>query len=87
MKTGVIVYVLGNDTHYDEFDEKQAISGLSLGADRVSFVFSGDNEDDFAYLWWEMVSKGMSHIMCMIGELTSPSTIRLTGRQLQLAGY
>ena len=87
MKTGIIVYVLGNQLRTDQFDEKQALLGLDIDADRVSFVFSENTEDDIAYSWWEMVRTGMSRILCMTGELTLPSTIRLTGWQLQLSGY
>jgi hypothetical protein len=34
-----------------------------------------------------MTQKGMSRIVCMAGELTAPSTVRLTGRELRLSGY
>ena len=87
MKTGVIVYVVGNQSPGEEFDEKLAALNLNVNADRVSFVFSEGYLDDLSYSWWEMVRKGMSRILCMVENLTAPSTIQLTGRELQLGGY
>jgi hypothetical protein len=87
MKTGIIVYVLGNVSMNEEFNEKSAIEGLGVPADRVAFVFSGEKNDDIAYHWWDMTRKGMSRIICMAGMLNPPSQIRLTGKQLQLCGF
>ena len=87
MKTGIIVYVMGSQQLNDEFDEKQAVLSLNVKADRVCFVFSEGSLDDLAYSWWEMVRKGMSRILCMAGCLTAPSTIQLTGKEIQLGGY
>lgn len=87
MKTGVIVYVLGNASMAEGFDEKAAIEGLDVPADQVAFVFSGEKNDDIAYPWWDMTRKGISRIICMAGVLNPPSRIQLTGKQLQLCGF
>ena len=87
MKTGVIVYVVGNRDAETHFDEKQALGTLGMKADRVEFVFSGQSEDDLAYSWWNMTRKGMSRILCMAGELIAPSNIRLFGHEMQLSAY
>ncbi len=87
MKTGIIVYIIGNMTTPDSFDEQSAKESLGVSADRVSFVFSGENDDDIACEWWAMTVKGMSRVVCMVGELVNSSGVRLTGRELQLAGF
>ncbi len=87
MKTGIIVYVVGEGVKDCEFDEKEAASKLDVKADRVEFVFSGQTAGDLAYSWFHMTVKGMSRIVCMVGELAGASAVTLTGRQMQLAGY
>ncbi|GBC62550.1 hypothetical protein DENIS_3522 [Desulfonema ishimotonii] len=87
MKTGIIVYVVGSQFSDDTFDEKKAVRSLDVKADRVSFVFSGEKEDDLAYSWCDMTQKGMSRILCMTGVLTAPSMVRLVGHEMQLTGY
>ena len=63
MKTGVIVYVVGEGVKDCEFDEKEAASKLDVKADRVEFVFSGQTAGDLAYSWFHMTVKGMSRIV------------------------
>ena len=87
MKTGIIVYIVGNKATPDSFDEKNAKETLGVSADRVSFVFSGEKNDDIACEWWAMTVRGMSRIVCMAGELVNSSKVRLTGRELQLTGF
>ncbi len=86
MKTGIIVYVVGNPNNEASFNEKSARENLGIDADLVSFVFSGERNTDIAYEWWTMTVKGMSRIVCMAGEMIKPSVVRLTGRELQLSG-
>lgn len=87
MKTGVIVCVMGTPHSTGDFDESTAQQNLDIRADRIAFMFSGDSDQELSRLWLEMTQKGMSRIVCMAGELTGPSTIRLTGRELRLSGY
>jgi hypothetical protein len=88
MKTGIIVYVVGNQEGKGQFDEKEALGKLGVKADRVEFVFSGTGgDDDLAYSWWTMIRKGMARIVCMTGERIAASDIRLLGREMQLSGY
>jgi len=86
MKTGVIVYVIGEQARDDAFDPHQAARDIGVAADRVTFVFSGEGEESLVHAWMEMTVKGMARILCMAGELIHPSQVRLTGRQFQLGG-
>lgn len=86
MKTGIIVYVSGNDDR--NFDETEAAKHLGIHADKVEFVFSGqENCFDLWDAWRLMTVKGMKRIVCMAAETVGSSRIRLTGRELQLCGY
>ena len=86
MKTGIIVYVTGNDER--NFDETEAAKHLDVNADNVEFVFSGQESCfDLWDAWRNMTAKGMKRIVCMAAEVIGSSRIRLTGRELQLCGY
>ena len=87
MKTGIIVYVVGNNNPDDNFDEKQAVINLGVKADQVEFVFSGEACFDIADAWYAMIRKGMSRVVCMAGELINSSCVKLTGREMQLCAY
>ena len=86
MKTGVIIYIVGMEGPYDDFDMKEAVGRLNINADKVEVVFSGENHFDVMDAWWALTAKGMKNIVCMIGEIVNHSKIRLTGRELRLCG-
>lgn len=87
MKTGIIVYVVGNNSPDSSFDEKQAAASLGIKADQVEFVFSGEACFDIPDAWYSMIRKGMARVVCMAGELISSSCVKLTGREMQLCAY
>ncbi len=84
MKTGIIVYVLGNQSPDKDFDEREAVKNLNVKADRVEFVFSGQNSFDMSDAWLKLIQKGMNHVVCKYGEIEGTSVIRLKERELQL---
>jgi len=86
MKTGIIVYVPGNQ-RYKDFDEKSAVKNLKLDADRVDLVISDEKNYDIMYAWWSMIVKGMRRVICITGEFITQSEIKLTGRQMQLCAF
>ncbi len=87
MKTGIIVYVLGNQEPGKDFDEKKAVKNLGITADRIELVFSGEEHYDVMDAWWLLTRKGMHRIVCKFGEIMDSSGIKLTGREFQLCGY
>ncbi|GEM_PF-309158 len=87
MKTGIIVYVLGNQLHEENFDEKKAVRDMDVKADKVELVFSGEKNFDVSDAWWKLTSKGMNRIVCRYGEIAGCSEIRLKDRELQLCAY
>lgn len=87
MKTGIIVYVLGNQPSEENFDEKKAVRDMDVKADRVELVFSGEKCFDLSDAWWKLTTKGMNRIVCRHGEIAGQSDIRLRDRELQLCAY
>jgi hypothetical protein len=84
MKTGIIVYVVGKERADNDFDVTEAVKDLRIEADRVEAVLSGEDHFDVMDAWWVLTRKGMKKIVCMMGEVVSPSKVRLTGRTLLL---
>jgi hypothetical protein len=82
MKTGVILYVRNGDSTQIP-DEKAAVQGLHLAADRVDLVFSGESAYDLWDSWWKLTRKGMHRIVCKTAEI-SGNALQLTGKEMQL---
>ena len=84
MKTGLIVYIVGNDA---EKDLDNAIPDqMSDLADRVEFVSENSGHFDVHDAWWALTARGMHRIVCRIAELTDSGTVRLTAGELRLCG-
>ena len=86
MKTGVILYIVGGEGPYDDFDMEQAVKGLNLNADRVATVYSRSNHFDVMDAWWSLTAKGMHTVTCVLAEVADCSELRLIGRELRLCG-
>ncbi len=86
MKTGVIVYIVGGEGSYDDFDMKEAVRRLNINADRLEVVFSRSSNFDVMDAWWSLTAKGMKLIICMFAEVVNRSRLKLTGRELRLCG-
>jgi len=86
MKTGVIVYIVGGEDSYDDFDMKEAVRRLNINADRLEVVFSRSSNFDVMDAWWSLTAKGMKLIICMFAEVINLSELRLTGREFRLCG-
>jgi hypothetical protein len=86
MKTGIIVYIAGDDDRGPEIDLEKQVKRLELEADRVELVSRSSGHFDVSDAWWYLTTKGMNHVKCAIGELTESGHIQLTGRELRLSG-
>jgi hypothetical protein len=86
MKTGVIIYIVGEEGPYDDIDMGEAVKALDLKADRVEAVYSRSSHFDIMDAWWLLTTKGMKRVVCMLAEVVNRSEIRLTGRELRLCG-
>ena len=86
MNTGAIVYIVGGEDPYDDFDMKEAVMKLNINADRVEVVFSRSGHFDIMHAWWMLTVKGMKLIVCMVAEVVNRSQLTLTGQELRLCG-
>jgi hypothetical protein len=86
MKTGVIVYVLGEDDPGPAVDLEQEARRLENEADRVELVSRRAGHFDVSDAWWLLTAKGMNRILCSLAHLTDSGRLQLTGPVLRLAG-
>ncbi len=87
MKTGIIIYVVGEKMLPEDFDEKNAIESLPIQGDRVELVAFNENHFDINYAWWNLIIKGMHRVICKFAQVNNHSTLQLTGREFQLCAY
>jgi hypothetical protein len=64
VNTGVIVYIVGGEDTYDDFDMKEAVRRLNINAERVEVVSSMEDNFDVMHAWWLLTVKGMKLIVC-----------------------
>ena len=85
MKTGIIVYVTGDDTSMDPVTHKRRIKDF-MSADLVEIISMHHGHHDICDAWCDLTVKGMQRIICVIAEISGINSLRLTGRQLRLCG-
>ncbi len=86
MRTGVIVYIAGNDHSGKNADFKKAARKLAPRADMVEVISKTTGCFDINDAWWTLTTRGMQRIVCKMAELTDMGEIRFTGSELQLQG-
>jgi len=84
MKTGAIVYVIGEENADNDFDVTEAVRNLKIEADQVETVSPRSGHFDIMDAWWSLTVRGMKRIVCMTAEIVNGSDVRLTGREIQL---
>jgi len=86
MKSGLIIYVVGNEpTNWDADSELITIK-QNTKADLVEIITVQTGHFDIIDAWWSLLSKGMQRITCMIGEFSSTGNLTITNRELRLCG-
>ncbi len=86
MKTGVILYVVGDEPVNRNTNMKDLVNKLPLIAERVEVISRNAGHFDVHDAWWSLIAKGMKHILCVLAEYTKTGDLRLTGRSLRLCG-
>ena len=86
MKTGLILYIVGEECPNDEVELDEAVKKLDLRADRVAVISPATGYFDVMDAWWFLTTKGMHKIVCTLVEFSGRSGLRLTGRELRLCG-
>ena len=85
MRTGVIVYVTGDDSGIDEAEQSQLIKDM-MKADKVEIISRQYGHNDITDAWWSLTVKGMQRIVCVLAQCSGMGKIQFTGRQLRLCG-
>jgi hypothetical protein len=86
MKTGVIVYVRGEEPKAYPVDDANLADGLDLAADRVEIASTRFGHFDVHDAWWALTAKGMQLILCAMAEYTPYGKLKLTGPMMRLCG-
>lgn len=85
MKTGIIVYVTGDDSKLDAAQQSELIKDRT-NANRIELISKSFGHNDIADAWWSLTAKGMHRIICLMAEYSGTGNIALTGKELRLCG-
>jgi hypothetical protein len=85
MKTGLIIYVVGNDRE-NFIDEAKLQGQIPAWADIVEIVAQNNGHYDIHDAWWKLIARGMQRIICKIAEINDSEKIILTQKELRLCG-
>ena len=86
MKTGVILYVVGENPMGETTDIETEIKKLEPKTARVAVVAKNDGYFDISEAWWALTVKGMQRIICMVGEINAAGVLQMKNRTLRLCG-
>ncbi len=86
MKTGIIVYIVGEEPKNYPSDPEAMVKTLKLDADRVEIASFSFGHFDIHDAWWSLTARGMGRIVCVLAEFTPYGTLQSKGRELRLCG-
>jgi hypothetical protein len=86
MKTGIIVYIVGDPPIVQSSDPKAIVKKLRPDANRVEIASRHLGHFDVHDAWWSLTSKGMQRILCILDEFSPQGQIQLKGQMLRLCG-
>ncbi len=86
MKTGIILYIVGDEPENHTASTEPLVDHLPLAAERIEVISRNAGHFDVHDAWWSLSAKGMQHILCVLAEYTKTGELRLTGRSLRLCG-
>ena len=86
MKTGIILYIVGDEPARPTSHTEHLVDQLALDAERIEIVSRNSGHFDVHDAWWTLITKGMRRILCILAEYTKTGDLRLTGRSLRLCG-
>jgi hypothetical protein len=85
MKTGIIVYVTGDDSKMNEAEQKKIIKD-QMKADRVESISAQHGQYDINDAWRTLAARGVHRVLCVLAECTGMGNIKILNQQLQLCG-
>jgi len=85
MKTGLILYVIGNECDQNLENIIQA-GRKKYAADRVEIVSKNTGHCDIDYAWWALAARGVHRVVCSIVEISDNGSARFSGNNMRLCG-
>jgi len=86
MKSGLIIYVVGNEPpNWDAAFECVSVKE-NTSVDLVEIITANTGHFDVLDAWWSLLTRGMKRITCMIGAFSPTGELTLSGRELHLCG-
>ena len=85
MKTGIIVYVTGDDSAIDTAEQSILIKD-AMKAEQVEIISRQHGHNDIADAWWSLTVRGMHRIVCILAQCSEAGNIQISERQLMLCG-
>ncbi len=86
MKTGVILYIVGENPMRETTDIETEIKKLEPETERVEVVAKNAGHFDISEAWWALTVKGMQRIICMVGEINAAGALQMKNKTLRLCG-
>ena len=86
MKSGVIIYVVGNAPQGWREEDETRIKESESQADLIEIITAKTGHPDVLDAWWALLSKGMARIICKIAVFSESGEIAFTGKELRLCG-
>jgi len=86
VKTGAILYIMGQTEIDEEIDPSAVIKNLGIQADKVVVVSATSSHEDIQDAWWMLLARGMKRVLCLFVATQDGATFRLAGQPLRLCG-
>ncbi|GAB6094391.1 hypothetical protein JCM14469_06430 [Desulfatiferula olefinivorans] len=86
MKTGVIIYMAGDEPQGFCPESKPVPLHLDVKADKVAWISKTRGYHDVYDADFALSARGMQRIICVMGRFTETGEVALTGRSLRLRG-
>ena len=86
MKSGVIIYVAGNAPENWTEDDEVDLRNSEPQANLVEIITTNTGHFDVLDAWWDLISRGMSLIICKMAVFDNTGRIEMTDKQLRLCG-
>lgn len=86
MKSGLIIYVVGNAPEGWTEDNEIKIKNAESKADLIEIITTTTGHFDVIDAWWELITRGMSTIICKLACFNDSGNLEMTDKTLRLCG-
>lgn len=86
MKTGVILYITGEEPEAFAIRDLPFDQDVEIRADRLEVISGKTGHYDIHNAWWSLQAKGVHRVICRMAEFTPAGKVRLTGKEMRLCG-